>query len=312
MPWWFSISPLNVMTPPVSAQPFVRVWRRGRAAGGVNKPVLACIMSSHLLRDEPLHTTAETIPVYTFPEQAAKVLSKCAEYAEWRAQTPGVIQDYDDIQVEIAREVVRQAVHTRGEGWLSADEVSSILDAFGIPHPAGGTARTGKEAAALAEKIGFPVAVKLASLRIVHKSETGGVRLNLNDRIAVEHAFDDICSQLEARNELHLMDGVTVQPMISGGVELMIGVTEDPLFGPIVAFGLGGVHVEILRDVQFRITPLTDKDASAMIREIRGSAYCRVTEDIPRPMCKPWRTCCSGSPAWSRKCRKLPNSILIP
>jgi len=106
------------------------------------------------------------------------------------------------------------------------------------------------------------VAAKLASERVLHNSDIGAVRLNLEDEDAVKHAFDEI--QQEG------MEGILVQRMLHGGVELMIGVTEDPLFGPLIAFGLGGIHVEILADVRFRVTPLTDQDAREMVREIRG------------------------------------------
>jgi acyl-CoA synthetase (NDP forming) len=122
----------------------------------------------------------------------------------------------------------------------------------------------------LAGNIGFPVAVKLSSRELVHKTEVGGVRLNLQNESAVRQAFADIQARLAQENKLSAMDGVIVQPMIAAGVELMAGVTGDPLFGPVVAFGLGGVHVEVLKDVCFRITPLTNRDAREMVRSIRG------------------------------------------
>jgi acyl-CoA synthetase (NDP forming) len=122
----------------------------------------------------------------------------------------------------------------------------------------------------LAEKGGYPVAVKLASHQIVHKTEIGGVQLNLRDEQAVRQAFETITTNLIHTNQAEAMEGVLVQPMVTGGVELMIGVTHDPLFGPLIAFGLGGIHVEILGDVQFRITPLTDRDAAEMVRGIKG------------------------------------------
>jgi acyl-CoA synthetase (NDP forming) len=118
--------------------------------------------------------------------------------------------------------------------------------------------------------VGFPVAVKLASRSLIHKTEVGGVMLNLQDQEAVRRAFQEIQRRMADDHRLDAMDGVIVQPMVSGGVELMVGVTHDPLFGPLIAFGLGGIHVEILRDVCFRITPLTDRDASEMIRSVRG------------------------------------------
>ena len=122
----------------------------------------------------------------------------------------------------------------------------------------------------MARQIGFPVALKLASRTIVHKTEIGAVRLGLVDEATVKHAFDEIQQSLEHAGRLHEMDGVLLQPMISGGVEVMVGVTQDPLFGPLIGFGLGGIHVEILKDVCFRVTPITDRDAAEMVRDIKG------------------------------------------
>jgi acyl-CoA synthetase (NDP forming) len=118
--------------------------------------------------------------------------------------------------------------------------------------------------------MGFPVAVKLASHQILHKTEMGGVHLNLQNERDVREVFDDIRRRLEQIGKRDAMEGVLVQPMLSGGVEVMAGMTRDPLFGPLLAFGLGGIHVEILGDVQFRITPLTNRDATEMVREIKG------------------------------------------
>jgi acyl-CoA synthetase (NDP forming) len=130
-------------------------------------------------------------------------------------------------------------------------------------------ARTADAAAALADQVGYPVAVKLASHRLVHKTEVGGVRLGLADAGAVRRAFTEIRDRLRADGALDAMEGVLVQPMATG-VEVMVGVADDPQFGPLVAFGLGGIHVEILGDVCFRVTPLTDRDAREMVRSIRG------------------------------------------
>ena len=112
--------------------------------------------------------------------------------------------------------------------------------------------------------------MKLASRAIVHKTEFGGVKLNLTNESAVREAFAEIQARLGREDKLMAMDGVIVQPMIHGGVELMVGVAQDPSFGPLIAFGLGGIHVEILKDVSFRVTPITDVDAAEMVRSIRG------------------------------------------
>jgi acetate---CoA ligase (ADP-forming) len=241
----------------------------GRKHGGAEKTVLACVMAGSE-GAKPLSADGEHVPNYSFPENAARALGKITAYAEWKNEPEAFIPDFDDINPRVARTLCQTALGRAGAGWLSAEDTRKVLAAFMLPLPAGGFCRTANEAAQLAHRIGFPVAVKLASREIVHKTEVNGVRLNLDDETAVQEAFIDIQAQLAQENKLAAMDGVVVQPMISGGVELMAGVTLDPLFGPLVAFGLGGIHVEVLKDVCFRITPLTDHDAHEIVRSIKG------------------------------------------
>ena len=210
------------------------------------------------------------IPSYVFPEAAARVLSKAVTYAEWRAQPIGMVPEFDDLDLPLARTICKAALDQRGNGWLNAEETRVALGALRLPLAAGGVARSADEAVELARRVGFPVAVKLASHQLVHKTEVGGVHLNLADADAVRRAFAAIRDRLEADNNLAAMEGVVVQPMLTGCVEVMIGMTEDPQFGPLIAFGLGGIHVEILGDVCFRVAPLTDRDAHEMVRSIRG------------------------------------------
>jgi acyl-CoA synthetase (NDP forming) len=240
-----------------------------RGMSGKGKPVLTCIMDGDKLRPSN-ESNGEHLPNYSFPENVARVLGKLANYADWRKQPPGVIPEFDDIQPQIARALCQTILKDRGAGWLSAEEVRKVLSAFALPLPRGGVCHTSDAAAELARAIGFPVALKLASRQIVHKTEVGGVQLNLLNEASVRQAFAAIHDRLAEENKLAAFDGVLVQPMISGGVELMVGVTQDPSFGPLIAFGLGGIHVEILKDVCFRVTPITDRDASEMVRGIRG------------------------------------------
>jgi acetyl coenzyme A synthetase (ADP forming)-like protein len=231
-----------------------------RSAGAGGKPVLACLMTTDGSR--VLAAKNEVIPSYMFPEAAAKVLTKAVAYAEWRAKPLALVPEFADLNKAAAKEAVANALKSRGSGWLTAAECRMLLSAFGIPQAPGAIARTREEAGKLAQSLGFPVVAKLASMRVLHKSDVGALRLNLQDRVAVMRAFDDIKQEG--------MEGILIQKMLSDGVEVMIGVTEDPLFGPLIAFGLGGIHVEILGDVCFRITPLTDRDAGEMVRAIRG------------------------------------------
>jgi acetyl coenzyme A synthetase (ADP forming)-like protein len=238
----------------------------GSAAG---KPVLACLMPEQ----EGLGLAGagkEKVPCYAFPEATARVLGKAAAYAEWRARPLGRVPEFADMDIPLARALCKQGLARRGNDWLSTEETRRVLQAMRLPLAPGEVARTAAEAVVLARRFGFPVAVKRASQRRTNKIGTGGVRLGLTDEVAVRQAFEEIRSSLARDGNLDAMEGVLVQPMIDGGTEVLVGMTHDPLFGPLIAFGLGGIHLEILGDVCFRVTPLTDHDASEMVRGIRG------------------------------------------
>ena len=240
-----------------------------RAAGAVSKPVLACMMVGEGLTGS-LKFEEETIPTFAFPESVARVLTRVADYAEWRRLPIGMVPDFEDLEIEPAREVCARALKDRGPGWLSQEEVQQVLSGFKLPVLPGGLARSPGEAVQIAQRIGFPVAVKLVSLQITHKTEVGGVHLNLKDEREVEEAYAAIREALEKIGKLDALEGVGVQAMAPEGVEVLVGVTEDPVFGPLIAFGLGGIFVEAMGDVRFGVTPLTDRDAKELITGIRG------------------------------------------
>ena len=240
-----------------------------RSKSGAGKSVLTCIMEGGK-GAKAASSALESLPNLDYPESAARVLGELARYAEWRDRPEGMILDFDDIRPQEARKICQQAIREQGDGWLSGEATRNLLSAFALPVPPGGICVTADEAAKLAAQIGFPVALKLTSRTIVHKTEFGGVRLNLDSEAAVRQAFLEIQQRVAQDNKLAEMDGVLIQPMISGGVEVMVGMTLDPLFGPLIGFGLGGIHVEILEDVCFRVTPITDRDAAEMVRGIKG------------------------------------------
>jgi acyl-CoA synthetase (NDP forming) len=240
-----------------------------RGSGCPDKPVLASVVGG----DGDVHAIATggtEIPVYPFPEMIGKVMGKIVSYAEWQAAEPGAFPDFENQDLPAARKICQDALAERGDGWLTVAEARAVLERGGLVLAEGGVATTEGEAADLADRIGYPVAVKLASTQIVHKTDVGGVRLGLAGPGEVRAAFGDIRRTLEAQERAAAMQGVLVQPMLSGTAEVMLGMTQDHVFGPVLAFGMGGIHVEILRDVAFRVVPLTDVDAADMIREIRG------------------------------------------
>jgi acyl-CoA synthetase (NDP forming) len=163
--------------------------------------------------------------------------------------------------------VVAEALKAHGEGWLRPDDVARLLAAAGIATPPSRVVATAEEAAAAATAIGFPVAVKIVSSQLTHKSDAGGVVLGLDTPEAVRAACERVRASVPHDAPV---EGFQVQQMVVGGEETIVGVVDDPNFGPLVAFGLGGTAVEVLDDVALRITPLTDIDAHDMVREIRG------------------------------------------
>lgn len=249
----------------------VEAVRRGREKAETerSKPLLLSILdggglSRHQREGE------EALPCYRFPESAARALARAVQYSRWLARPRGVIPIQSDLHIEPVRSICEGALRERGEGWLRPDEVEDLLRQAGIRSSATVLCRNADEAVASAEGSGYPVVVKLASTTLVHKSEWDGVRLGLENERQVRSAFNAIHDRLAGAGRAAEMLGVTVQPMMPAATEVMIGMTHDPSFGPLLAFGLGGVTVEVLRDVRFSITPITDQDALEMIRGIRG------------------------------------------
>ena len=158
----------------------------------------------------------------------------------------------------------------QGRKLLNEIESKQVLKAAGVPTTDTRLARSREEATALAKEIGFPVVLKIMSADIVHKTDVGGVKLGLGGEATVGKAFDEILAAVKARHPGSEIDGVSVQAMASPGVEVIIGVSRDQQFGPVLMFGIGGTLVELLKDVSFRIAPITRRDAKEMIREIRG------------------------------------------
>ena len=153
---------------------------------------------------------------------------------------------------------------------LTEIESKELLKKAGIPVIEAKLARTKKEAVALSKKIGFPVVLKIISPDVTHKSDSGGVKLGLKNMAQVDKAYTEIISTVKKQYPKAKIQGVSVQKKSRPGVEVIIGMTKDAQFGPVIMFGLGGILVEVLKDISFRIVPLTRKDAREMMKEIKG------------------------------------------
>ncbi len=242
-------------------------------AKGSTKPILSCFMGSHGVPESLRSLQSGNIPSFAFPETAARALARVVQYGVWLAHPAGVtpkLSGIDRARADKAIAAARASGVDKRDGWMPLDALADLLAAYGIRVNRARVAANRGEAAAIGKSLGYPVVMKLRSRDVLHKSDVGGVRLNIRTEQEAATAFDEIRAALKAAQPKASFEGVSVERMITGGVEAIVGVTRDPAFGPLVLFGLGGVAVELLRDVQLRVAPLTDRDAEEMVREIRG------------------------------------------
>ena len=205
-----------------------------------------------------------TVPVFTFPEAAVNALARAVRYGTWRSRRVGRLVDHP-VDLARARRIIDGCP---GGGWLSAEDVASILACAEINITRPRIVRSAEEALLVAAEIGLPLAMKIADPPILHKSNVDGIVLNV-DPAEVDSAWRRLSGQVAAHGiELK---GASLMPMARPGVEVLAGMTLDPVFGPLVAFGTGGYYVELIRDVAFRVMPMTDRDVTEMIASTRAS-----------------------------------------
>ncbi len=229
-------------------------------------PVLAVLMSASD-REEALASAGPGAPpVYAYPEEAALALARVSRYAEWRSHPPGMVPELPGTRPEHAATLLSAAT-LAGSEWLTAQEIAALFACYGLPLVETRRAGDPAEAGAAAGAIGGPVALKAVAPGLVHKSDVGAVRLGLEGEAAVTAAARAMSQSLADLG--HRVEGFLVQPMVAGGVEMLVGSSTDPRFGPVVACGMGGTGAEVLRDVAVRLTPLTDLAAHMMLRELR-------------------------------------------
>ena len=161
-------------------------------------------------------------------------------------------------------------VKKEGRSILTEFESKKILKQAGIPVVETKLAKTQKEAVSLSQKMSFPVALKIVSPDVIHKSDSGGVKLSINSVTEVKKAYDEILKKVRKQYPHAVIHGVSLQKMVRPGTEVIIGTSKDPQFGPVIMFGLGGIFVELLKDVSFRVIPVEQRDAQEMIKEIKG------------------------------------------
>jgi acyl-CoA synthetase (NDP forming)/RimJ/RimL family protein N-acetyltransferase len=238
----------------------------------VSKPVAAALLgrpeSVSILRPagEALRGIRR-VPVYGYPESAARALAHAAGYREWRDEQPGAVPELEDVDTEAARTLIAEFLAENLDGGsLTAAAAAELLACYGIAVVITRAAGSADDAVAAAAELGGPVVVKAEADGVVHKSRAGAVRLDLRTPGEVAGAFSELAAAFGDR-----LRRVLVQPMLAGGVETIVGVVAEPVFGPLVVFGLGGVASDVLGDRAARLAPLTDADAAAMIGAVRAA-----------------------------------------
>jgi acyl-CoA synthetase (NDP forming)/GNAT superfamily N-acetyltransferase len=210
---------------------------------------------------------ASQIPAYGYPEAAAGAFARAARYGAWRAEPRGLVPDFPDLRAEDARTLVHDFLRqVPGGGWLPPDETADLLRCYGIPLAELTPVATEDAAVAAATAAGGPVVLKADVPGLVHKTDAGAIQLDLRTEADVRRAYRWLMNRFGDR-----LRRILVQPMITGGTEVIVGVADDHMFGPLVVFGLGGVATEVLADHAARLAPLTDTDADKLIHSIRSA-----------------------------------------
>jgi len=238
-----------------------------RARAGTDKPVLPGFLGGAEMRKGVAELEKGRLFNYDDPARAAFTLRTLARYASIRRRTYDAPRRFA-VDQEAARRVIEGA-RAAGISELGLEALPA-LEAYGIPTLRYRIVSGAENAVAAAREIGYPVVMKIVSPQITHKSDVGGVRVGLADDAAVLKAYSKMMKDVRTAVPNCRISGVLIQQMAVGGREVILGMSRDPQFGPLLLFGLGGIYVEVLKDVQFRVAPLSEKDALGMIYGIRA------------------------------------------
>jgi len=245
--------------------------RKAMAGYTGKKPVLACFMMSGASEVDLHYGSGRVLPVYMFPEAAIKSLALSWPYACYRQREEGHLREFADIDEEEARRFLRShGAYSEKGGWLAPEVAMGLLQRYGIPVAATRAAFTPDEAVQAARETGYPVAMKLRSMSITHKTDVGGIALGLQNDADVMNAFIGMRERLNLAGCADAMEGVIIQPMMKGGQEVIVGMSQDPVFGPLLMVGIGGVQVELIKDVAFSLHPLLDRDPDYLLSQLKG------------------------------------------
>ncbi|RJS85304.1 CoA-binding protein [Candidatus Bathyarchaeota archaeon] len=238
------------------------------------KPIFAVFMGGEKIEEAVKFLKDSGIPVFSSPEDAASTLAGMAKYCDVLSRTVEEKFPNFDVDRETVRRIIERAKRERRASLLSV-EARRVVQAYGIQVPESELAQNVRQAVEVARRIGYPVAMKVVSPQILHKTDIGGVKLNLKSDRDVISAFHEIMRNANLLMPEARIFGVEVQKMVPSGREMIVGMNRDVQFGPLIMFGLGGIYVNILKDVSFRLAPLSIQDALEMITETKAYALLR-------------------------------------
>ncbi|MFQ5605024.1 MAG: acetate--CoA ligase family protein [bacterium] len=272
-------SAIVIFVAPIITDPVQVAQKISQVAQQFEKPVLGCFMGVKGVATgvEELHRNC--IPAYPFPESAAHTLAAMYRYSSWLKKDFGSVKTFS-VEKQKVETIIQNAQEAHRE-FLLFEEVEQILTYYGIPCIQTKTCRSLKEILQAAQTLRFPLALKVSSSEVIHKSEVGGVQLNLQSEAELELAYLKMAEKLKAKRVPPQNTSFVVQEMLADGKEIIMGLHSIPEFGTFVMFGLGGIYVEILQDVVFRIVPVTDTDVHEMIYEIKGLAILKGVRGEP-------------------------------
>jgi len=256
-----------ILTPQAMTRPAETARAVATASRG-EKPVLASFMGGSDVMPGRAELAAANLPDYPSPERAVDALKAMVDYAKWLDRPPRVITRFGVNRRRVER-IIRRHLKV-GQMQVGEAQAKAILRAYDFNVPPGQLAMTAEEAIDVADRIGYPVAMKISSPDVIHKSDLGGVKLNLGSAEAVRDAFDLMMLRIPQHVPTARIEGVYLEAMVGRGREIILGMTRDPQFGPMLMFGLGGIFVEVMKDVTFHIAPITKEESLQMLRSTRS------------------------------------------
>lgn len=231
------------------------------------KPIIGVFMTKNDFFTK-LSDMKVNMPFFMYAEEAADGLNRLNQQRLWMERPAGEVKSFD-VDRERAKQIIKGSLE-EGRAQLTTRESIDVLDAYGIRVCKSGFATTEEEAVTIGNSIGYPVVMKMTSKTTSHKTDVGGVRVNIQSEEQLRAEYKDLIAKLEERGLLEGLEGVIIQEMVKGNREMVCGIATDPQYGPMMMFGLGGVFIEVMKDVTFRIAPLTDVDAKEMIKSVKA------------------------------------------